>query len=256
MENKYSTDYGQENKKIDSQKSKSFYFFLGFVIISSLIAFIIGGYILGKEETNNQNAQTEEKEQIKLTAKDIPNNPDEWKTYLLPTLNMKIKLPENLTKNGDWKEQVISASEGSIICFSNKISEVAICSGEIIFAGGTSIDFIESRGGTFTDLQGFTKENNKYYIRTTGNNKFELKNIKFKEIKNPNGIEIIKILGENQISEGSEFPTGGTPGKGYLGAIINTKNTKYPGLSIQLKLDSDISEFEFDQILENIKFTN
>lgn len=257
METNKSIPVDDQIKKANNKKYNSVYFFLGFVILSSVVAFIIGGIYLGREKSNKQNSATEIKEQIKISANDIPGNPNAWQSYKLPTLGIEIRLPEKLSEKYNWNEQVIPTSEkGTIFCFSNKESESAICTGEIFFAGGTSTDFSEGRGETFTDLQGFRKENGKIYIKSAGGNSFELSNTTYREIGNDNDLEIIKILGENIISEGIESPKAGTPGEGYLGAIINTKNSKYPGLSIQLKLNEEVSELEFDQILNSLKTIN
>jgi hypothetical protein len=230
----------QHNKK----QIKPAYFLIGFIFIAFILAFLIGGLMLGRNKNNDE--ELNPREQIKLTTDSIPDSPEDWKTYNLPTLGMEIKLPEKLSKEGEWKEQIIPAETGSIICFSDRNLQGPACGGKKLVVGGSSTDFSEGRGGTFTDLQGFSKENGKLFIKSTGGNKFELSNSKFKEMTNTNGVQIIKILGES----------GGTPEEGYLGAIINTKNPKYPGIAIQLDVNSDISEYEFDQILESIKFKN
>lgn len=41
------------------KKNKSTYFFLIFVITSFILAFILGGYFIGKEKANNQNVISE-----------------------------------------------------------------------------------------------------------------------------------------------------------------------------------------------------
>lgn len=257
METNFSSQADHVKKTPDRKLPSNKVFFISFVAFSFALAFIIGGIYFDKQDSSKQNSSTELKEQVKITAKELPNSPDEWETYKLNTLGIEIKLPEKLAEKGDWKEQVIPASDaGSIVCFSNEISGGAVCAGDVLFAGGTSTDFVEGRGGTFTDSQGFKKENGKFYIKDTGGNISELTNVKLREINNQNGVEIIKVLGENITSAGTQFPLGGTPGEGYLGAIINTKNPKYPGVAIQLKVDSEVSEFEFDQILENIRFIN
>jgi len=255
--NNKTSQIDQMKTPIKKKYPDKYVFFIGFLAISFMLAFIIGGIYFGKSKSSKQTSETNLKEQVKITAEELPDNPDKWKKYSLKTLGLEIKLPEELSKNGGWKEQTTpSSEEGSIVCFSNEKSEGAACQGEILFAGGTSTNFIEGREITFTDLQGFSKENSKFFIKTTGGNRFELTNAKFRESNNSNGVEIIKILGENLTPEGSESPIGGTPGKGYLGAIINTKNSNYPGLSIQLKIDEGVSEYQFDQILESIKYIN
>ena len=255
MPNQYTSDLVKRDGSTN-QKSKSKYFFFGFLAVSSIVAFLVGGYFIGKDKANKDPNIITTKDDVNITPFEIPNDPDKWTAYEIKAVDMEIKLPDKLVKLGDWKEYEKEGEKGSIVCFSIKLSEGASCSGEALIIGGSSTDFEEGREGLFTDLQGFTKENGIYFVKTVGGNKFELKDAKFKEFGNENGVEIIKILGENQTVEGNELPVAGTPGEGYLGAIINTKNKKYPGLSIQLDLNSDISEFEFDQILKSLKFTN
>ncbi len=266
-----SSSSDQVTRKVSGKTSKSLYFFLGFLLFSFIFAFIIGGFILGKQKNNKQKASTKISEQIKIKTVELPDNPENWNSYKIQAAGIELKLPEKLTKKGTWKEEERSGSKGAVVCFniyketSINIINLAtaggagICGGngdDILIIGGSSIDFEAGREGMFTDLQGFTKENGIYYAKFVSGNKFALKNVKLKELENENEVEIIKILGENEKIEDIDAPISGTPGKGYLGAIINTKNSRYPGLSIQLKLDSNISEYEFDQILKSIKFIN
>ena len=74
-----------------------------------------------------------------------------------------------------------------------------------------------------------------------------LKEAKFKTLKNDD-FEILKILGNNNIE--------GAPEEKYLGAIINTTNKKYPALVLQMNIDGELSEYEFDQILNSIQSNN
>ncbi len=245
----------QVKKNTSSPKFNSTYFFIGFITVSFVAAFIIGGFILGKEKTKKQDAATAVKDQVKISADELPDNPENWKAYQSSALGIEVKLPENLAKKGEWEFFEIPGEKGSIICFTSQKPEGSVCSGDIFVIGGSSSDYVEGREGMFTDFQGFSKKDDKYFIKTTGGNSFELMNATFKEFENENGSEIIKILGENTNFEGNEIPLGGTPGEGYLGAIINTKDSKYPGLSVQLKLNGDISEYEFDQILRSFKYT-
>jgi len=239
------SDHINKINNANKTKIKPIYILIGFVIISGIVAFIIGGIMLGKDRSH---ISPSEDERSQIDVNSIPDNPTEWQSYGIESIGMEIKLPENLSNKGEWKEQIIPGEKGSILCFSNKTSQGANCTSEILIIGGSSTDFSEGRGGMFTDLQGFRKENGKYFIKTTGGNEFELISSKNKKLINTNGVEIIKILGETNGT--------GTPQEGYIGAIVNTKNSKYPGISVQLKLSEGISEYEFDQILESLKFTN
>jgi hypothetical protein len=50
------------------------FIFLGFVVISVLIAFLIGGFVLGSNKTSKQTPQV-------VSANPIPNLKSDWKTY-------------------------------------------------------------------------------------------------------------------------------------------------------------------------------
>lgn len=250
-----------QNSSVDQvkrNKPKSFginpiHFFIAFIAISSIAAFLIGGYFIGKDKANNLEGQ------VKINPSQIPANPDNWSTHNLTSAGIEFKLPETLLKKGDWREKIEPGEKGSIVvldCFQSNSDKK--CNKSDFVAGAMSSDYSAPKGtGSFLNSQGFIKENGVYYVIFTDNKKIELRNIKTREINNENGLKILKILGANyNKGTATGHPIVGTPGEGYLGAIIITKNPKYPALVIQLKIDSDISELEFDQILNSIKSTN
>ena len=239
-----------KNKESKFKKIKPIHFLFGFIGISMLIAFIIGGFFIGKYNTQKekQNTAVTLEEQIDLDLVDLPGNPDNWATYKFDSLNLEIKLPEELNKKGDWKITELNGNEGTIICFSDQeLSEGDECLGNMLIIGAASNNFSSDRDFSFTDAQGFTINNGIYSIKGLNNNNYELTGVTLKPFENNSEFEIIKILGAN---------TQGAPSDGYLGAIVNTNNTNYPGVTFQMKINSDISEYEFDQILESLQSTN
>jgi hypothetical protein len=250
-----SSQVDHANRGTNKKTPNKINFFIGFVIFSFILAFIIGGIYFGKHKSSKQAAETNIQEQVKITKKELPDTPDKWQTYQLKTLGMELKLPGKLAKEGDWKTIEKSGDKGAIICFSNDSSgSGSICNGEVFILGSTSVDFQDDRGTRFSDVQGFENSGNKIIIKSPDGEKAELNDVKFRGMKNQNGVKIIKILGGNPLGENQ--PRIANPGEGYLGAVVNTNNPKYPGVTIQLKIDSDVSEYEFDQILDSIKFTN
>ena len=232
-----------------TKKIKPLHFLVGFILVSSVIAFLLGGYFIGKDKSTQkkQNSSTSIEKQTNLDPVGFPGNPDNWIVIKLEPLNIEFKMPDELNKKGEWKITEINGKKGKIICFSDQdIKDENKCSGNILAIGSTSKNFSSDRNFFFTDAQGFTSKNEIYYVNGL-NNKYELKNIKLKSSENNNGFKIIKILGDG---------TQGTPEEGFLGALVNTNNPNYPGMVLQMKIDSDISEYEFDQILESIKEIN
>jgi hypothetical protein len=233
-------------------------FLIGFVFISSIFAFIIGGVILGREKSSQQNSTTELKEQIKIKSSDIPNQ-NNWNTYKISPAKFEFKLPESLAKQGGWQVYEIKGQTGSVVCFSRTkpSAKITKCGDSDIVIQGDSLNFNKPTDAGFGDLQGFTQKNGIYFTKLPNGEDFSLASVKLREMKNENGVEILKILGENY-KEGAakDHPIVGTPGEGYLGAVILTKNSKYPYLTIQIKLNENVSELEFDQMLESLKLEN
>ena len=98
-----------------------------------------------------------------------------------------------------------------------------------------------------------------YSARFVNGGKFLLPPYLISESKNINGVTILRVVGESKMSDliGMEMPTLGTPGKGYIGALINTSsNDKYSGFNVSMEIKTDKDEIIFDQILSTFKFTN
>lgn len=117
--------------------------------------------------------------------------------------------------------------------------------------------------GTFTNdwsagidlrfsFRGFTVMNGKYYALDSGitnKNGVPLDENGTTSIANKHGLQIILVDGKNEF-EGP--PIYGTPGEGYVGALINfPQGSKYSGMSCEVKKQN---EADFIYILENMKW--
>ncbi|MBM3209669.1 hypothetical protein FJZ40_05290, partial [Candidatus Shapirobacteria bacterium] len=229
---------------------------LGVILVGGLV---FAGIQIGK--ISNLKSQIA-KPQLKTQNQEIPTlNPiNSWKTFRIDTLNIEFKLPPQIS-NKNWEEKLLNGDRGKMLCFQvteandDLLSRMVACGSRLygtLTMGGPSVNYTYGREGGFMDLQGFEKIGDKYYTHVVNNRKFEIPRELVSNFDSPNGLAIIKIRGEQD--DTGDFPVQGTPGEGYLGAIINTGNPTYPGLSIVLILDKDISEETFDQILSTFKF--
>jgi hypothetical protein len=188
-----------------------------------------------------------------------------WETYRIDRLGVEFKLPPYLSNKIPFPEEV-KGEKGTIICanFIIKTSSLiktikaggAGCPVDFLSVGGTSLDFEAGRGGMFTDLQGYTNKNGKYFARLNLNREVEIPSDLIKEIINPNGVKILIVEGKNSGPE--NLPVTGTPGEGRLGALINLNSTNltYSGFVVEIKLTDQLNKQLFDQILSTFKFTN
>lgn len=242
MENNNITiDHNTRNKK--KAPIKPVHFLIIFVAISFIFAFLIGGYFVGKNTSKQeQQNSTEITEQVKLNAESIPENPDNWNEYALEELGISIKLPENLIKKGDWKEIKL---ENNIICFTYKeLKNEDNCETDDLIVVASSNN---SENNNFIFSKGFIEENGNYFLLDSSGKEVNISSEKFKTLETENNFKILKILGgESDIS----------PDEKYLGAVINTNNDNYPALIILMEINGQVSEYEFDQILESLSPTN
>ncbi len=178
----------------------------------------------------------------------------DWKTYTLKSVGLTYKLPPEAVALGELQEFVVPGQKGTQVFVSRENSK--IISDKEMVMGTTSIDYDAGRGGMFIDLQGFTKENGKYYARFVQGKTFDLSSETTTEILNPNGLEILKIKGSNFEEETEGLPVAGTPGKGKIGALININRPPYQGFAVQMDLKTNLTEQLFDQILSTFKFTD
>lgn len=185
-----------------------------------------------------------------------------WKTYILKTLNLEFKLPPIFNSFGEMTEQIIPGEKGTSLCmtFPRKtsffikpvIAGTAACVTNHFGIGTTSIDFEAGRMAGFTDLQGYVIENGKYYAKLLGK-KFEIPPSLVEQIGG-DGLSMLKITGRDTTEGEFQGPIAGTPGKGRVGALINTNNKTCPGLAVEMELTGSLTEYLFNQILSTFKF--
>lgn len=252
VENQYPQKFIQDKK--NNKLIKPFNFFVVFVLISTIFAFILGGFFIGKENEKKEtkNEKTIIKEQMEIDSKTLSENSDNWIVYKLKPLNLQFKLPEELNRKSDWKVSEISGDSGKQICFSNEeLGDDKECKGKILVISSTSKDFSAKRKLNFLDSQGFEKENEKYYVNTLSK-KFELENVKLKSFENNENFKIIKVVGKENLLDEAQTDRESLE-NGYLWAIVNTKNSNFPAVVLRMEIGDEISEYEFDQILESLR---
>lgn len=249
-----------------------------FILIALAALIIIGGGIylskisrLQSPERSN-GGQTNLKPTQTAILSPIPTIDEtaNWKTYTLNNIGIAFQLPPKIFNLGNYGETISEGLKGKIICF-KILEKTSLRIIPKIYAGGwgacidpksnfligsTSIDFEEGRGGTFTDMQGLVEKNGKYYAKFVDGNQFELPQEVVTKVNNNFGISIIKVTSKKfEEGEAERHPVPGTPNDGTIGALINTKNEKHPGLAVQMVLNQDLNEQLFDQILQTFKFT-
>ena len=261
------------------EKPKKNNFLVILLSILMLLALAIAGFFayqtqkLAKElsEFKNQNLATPTSEpESTFPMYTEPNSPiADWKTYKVNELGIEFKLPkqlgmlENSGKEmaGDTGTQFCMSFVGSL-SFSivkDVYAGAGPCGGGVFSLGTVSKDYSAGREGGFGDLSGYIKDGVNYSARFVNGGKFLLPSYLISESKNINGVTILRVVGESKMSDliGMEMPTLGTPGKGYIGALINTSsNDKYSGFNVSVEIKSQQDEEIFDQILSTFKFTN
>lgn len=177
----------------------------------------------------------------------------DWQIYSIDTLNVSFKLPPEITEeSGKLSEKVYSGQKGTMLTFFDTDSQVL----QPFSVGTTSVDYLDGRGGLFSDLQGFIKEGDKYMAKFVQGRTFDIPTNLVTEINNDD-FGIIRIIGQSYTTGEYRGPIAGTPGDGYVGAIINIPlNKTYTGLTINMKLDDEHTIKLFDQILSTFKFTD
>lgn len=187
----------------------------------------------------------------------------EWQTYVLPSLGLTFKLPAKVSNLGDLEEEKVPGQTGTQLCgifvkktgFLPKAYAGGGCStnnNPYLELGTTSTNYSAGREGMFTDLQGFTFKQEKYFLKFVGKVESDeaFAQERISTISNPSGVQIIKIKGTTIVDDG---PTLSNSLGNNTGALINTKNKTYPGLAIIFK--NGLSEKEIDQILLSFAFT-
>lgn len=201
------------------------------------------------------------------TPTEQSNVTSNWKTYSLKTVDLEFKLPPVFNSYGEMKEEIKPGEKGTQLCmtFAKKTSFFLVkpvfardsfCSVNYLGFVTVSPDYEAGRGGGFTDLLGFTIENGKYFARQNLDRKFEIPSNLVKEVSSQHGVQALKITGKNSTTGEWQGPIAGTPGDGKIGALVNTTNTIYPGIAIEMELSGSMTEEVFDQILSTLRFGN
>lgn len=242
------------------KKPKLNYWMISAGVLVLLVVGFTGGYIF----------RSKSEKQLPYTSQpavtEQPNGTSNWLTYSLKTVDLEFKLPPIFNSYGEMKEEIKPGEKGTQLCmtFAKKTSFILV---KPIFAGGgfcminyfgfgtVSPDYEAGREGGFTDLLGFTIENGKYYFRQNFNRKFEIPSNLVKKVRNQYGVQILKITGKNSTTGEWQGPIAGTPGDGRIGALVNTTNTVYPGVAIEMELSGNLTEVVFDQILSTLRFS-
>ena len=177
--------------------------------------------------------------------------------YRLKTVGISFRLPPQISNKGEWKEEKIEGETGTVVCFhlpqgstglipKAYAGGIGICNEQVgipFVMGGSSADFSAGREGVVTDLQGFVKRNDRYYVRF-GKSEIEV-TVPVKEYVHENGVEILKIYGSK-----TNGPTI-WPNEGWIWAIINTKDDVYRGISLSTSLHV-VDEETLDHLLSTI----
>lgn len=256
-------------------KPKVNYWMISTVVLILLAVGFTGGYFFKSKSGKGQsyvpqptpNNYSDTQPTAKPTITEQPSTTSNWKTYTLKTIGLEFKLPSVFNSYGEMKEEIKPGEKGTQLCmtFAKKTSYLIV---KPVFAGGSfcsinyfgfgtvSPDYEAGRGGGFTDLLGFINEDGKYYARQNLDRKFEIPANLVKEVRSQYGVRVLKITGKNSTTGEWQGPIGGTPGDGRIGALVNTTNTIYPGIAIEMELNGSLTEEVFDQILSTLKFNN
>lgn len=195
----------------------------------------------------------------------------DWTTHKSDVLGIEFKLPPKLgllEKSG--KE--VAGEKGTQFCmiYEGQLSFSIVgtvyagggpCGGGVFNIGTVSKDYEEGRMGGFGDLTGYVFQNSNYYVRFLNNvSTSPLSQDLVVEKTNPNNIKYLRIVGKNELQdwggEKIDSPVAGTPGKGYLGVLINVEDgDKYAGFGISMEVKTEEDEKIFDQILSTFRFT-
>jgi hypothetical protein len=202
-------------------------------------------------------------QQETVTAPDTDLN--EWETYTVKELHLSLKLPKSFKKYGEFKETTFGNDAGGTqVCatFTKQTSSVikqvfagiSSCVTNKFGIGTTSVEFSAPRESGFADGQGFKIQNGKFYAKTPVNKEWEIPQELVTKVENSNGLEIIKVTGAKEYSAAMQMHVEviGTPGKGKVGALVNTQDINYPGFTMEMELDDQLTEEVFDEILKSL----
>ncbi len=226
-----------------------------FVLGAIGVCFIAGfvGFNLGNSATRNtqQNdastpvlEQSNKNEKItKSVGSNLADQNQEPQQISLEKLGIFIDFPSEYDLSADLLEKK-PADSGSQVC-SKENEQLQICA--------TSRHFTVGRGGRFIDNHGYLESANGYYVLFPFNED-EVSMPLAQKYLSKSGVEILKIKGKSEQTDLGYFPVEGTPGDGYLAAIINTGDPdNYDGVTILMKLSDTLLEQDFNTILDSIR---
>jgi hypothetical protein len=215
-----------------------------FIIITGLFLMAIGVAIVYFDidfKKDNSGAQ------ISPIATATHSNPD-IKKYTNAELGLSFEYPARF---GDVKVEIMiggkaggQTGEKLIGSFSQQ---------EQLEFGGITEDFSAGRSGLLTDTRGFLEKNGHYYFKFVSAKPVEDYEVLPKEVIVKNFGKILVL--DNQSFEGERYGVEGPVlgvGAGRLAALVNLKNSKFPGLVFY---DWDIQEIplaEFKAILNSL----
>lgn len=185
----------------------------------------------------------------------------DWKIYTIKSFGLEYKLPPKLSKFGEQTENIRKGAEGgtavdiSLASIHSPLTENP--NNEPVFAfGSRSNDFQEGREYGFLDSWGYENKSGKFYgvrFLSTGIYSGEIPSGLAQVFDNSNGVKILKITGKNYLERG--VPIEFNPGVGRIGALVNIPNNKtYVGFAVEMGLNNEFTEKDFDQILSTFKF--
>lgn len=191
-----------------------------------------------------------------------------WQAHVIKELGISFKYPPNLQPMDYPRGVETNGEKGTQLCLSFIPFETSLQLVKSVHAGGgacqgifaigsTSTDYEAGREGGFGDIQGYTKTGNTFKANFVLGKQYDLPPEQVREITNPQGVKILVIVGKNttQYVERGPEPIPGTPGDGYMGAIVNIRKNGYSGFNIQMKLSTKLTSETFDQILSTLQLT-
>lgn len=204
---------------------------------------------------------------------DVPTDPTSgWKIYEDGVLGIEYKLPPTMEPISNTKNYITYSDNeqtatqycvtygGSLSFLVKRVfAGGSPCEGGIFSIGSVSKNYSAGRDTGFGDSTGYQKKEGGYYIRIFQTvDSSSIPSSLVNELTNTNGVTYLKVKGENTLQDWGgtlvNVATRGTPGEGYLGAIINIQNADYDGFNIKMKTESKSDSLVFDEILSTLKF--
>jgi len=186
--------------------------------------------------------ETKSFEEVVKSFNPVSRNTGEYKIFNNKEIGLSFSYPVSL---GEVEFRVIRGETGQK--FTAKFSN-----NENLLFGGITDDFSAGRSGIFTDTRGFLFEDGKYYFKF----------VSTKPTKNYE-IEPIKIIAQNNetflILDGNSFISARdcegpclSVGENYLGALINLKGDKFPGVAFWNTNTNKFSQEAFEELVKSI----